>query len=71
MLTASLLIMDIYNLILLLICIKSSLAMGFKHSHGFQTRNCLPPERAESLKALGKEYKLKQCGWTLSENRKI
>ena len=54
--------MDIYNLISFLICIKSSLATGLKHSHGFQTRSCLPPERGESLKAMGKEYKLKQCG---------
>lgn len=71
MLTESLLIKYIYNLIFFLVCVDNSLVMGLRLFHGFQTKNSLPPERGKSLKAIGKEHKLKQGGRTLSENRKI
>ena len=58
MLIASLLITDIYNLISLLICVDNSLVI-IKLSHNFQTRSCLPSEKGESLKGMGKEHKLK------------
>lgn len=57
MLTESLLITDIYNLIFFLVCVDNSLVMGLRLSHGFQTQSSLSPERGESSEAMGKALK--------------
>lgn len=55
----SLLITDICSLLFFYTWVDNGLVMGFKVSHGFPTRNSFPPERGESLRAVGKERKFK------------